>query len=82
MGIMEMAIASNELKHQKKAKNTDGKKTRSVRGIPKLMDAILLELKKVDYALFSCVREIQLKQGLYQVYPRMIEILWYLSTQG
>ena len=39
MGIMEMAIASNELKHQKKAKNTDGKKTRSVRGIPKLMDA-------------------------------------------
>ena len=39
MGIMEMAIASNELKHQKKAKNTDGKKTRSIRGIPKLMDA-------------------------------------------
>ena len=29
----------SELKHQKKAKNTDGKKTRSVRGIPKLMDA-------------------------------------------
>ena len=39
MGIMEMALASNELKQQKKAKNTDGKKTRSIRGIPKLMDA-------------------------------------------
>lgn len=39
MGIMDMAIATNELKHLKKAKNTDGKKTRSVRGIPKLMDA-------------------------------------------
>ena len=39
MGIMEMALATNELKHEKKAKNTDGKKTRSIRGIPKLMDA-------------------------------------------
>ena len=46
MGIMEMAIASNELKHLKKAKNTDGKKTSSVRGIPKLMDANFAGTKK------------------------------------
>ena len=35
---MEQAITLNEVKHNKDAKKTDGKKTRSVRGIPKLID--------------------------------------------
>ena len=39
LGVMEQAITLNEVKHNKDAKKTDGKKTRSVRGIPKLIDA-------------------------------------------
>lgn len=39
LGIMEQAISINEVKHTKESKKTDGKKTRSVRGIPKLIDA-------------------------------------------
>lgn len=48
MGIMEMAIATSELKHQKKAKSTDGKKTRRITGIPKLIDANLAGGKKAS----------------------------------
>ena len=39
MGVMEAAISLNEIKANKNAKKTDGKKTRSIRGIPKLIDA-------------------------------------------
>lgn len=39
LGIMEQAISINEVKHSKESKKTDGKKTRHVRGIPKLIDA-------------------------------------------
>lgn len=39
MGVMESAIALNEVKASKAAKKNDGKKTSSIRGIPKLMDA-------------------------------------------
>lgn len=39
LGIMDQAISINEVKHTKESKKTDGKKTRSVRGIPKLIDA-------------------------------------------
>lgn len=39
LGIMEQAITINEVKNTKESKKTDGKKTRSVRGIPKLIDA-------------------------------------------
>jgi len=39
MGVMESAIALNEVKANKAAKKNDGKKTTSIRGIPKLMDA-------------------------------------------
>jgi DNA topoisomerase-2 len=39
LGVMEQAISINEVKHTKESKKTDGKKTRSVRGIPKLIDA-------------------------------------------
>jgi DNA topoisomerase-2 len=39
LGIMEQALSLNEVKQTKEAKKSDGKKTRSVRGIPKLIDA-------------------------------------------
>ena len=39
LGVMEHAISINQVRESKDAKKTDGKKTRSVRGIPKLIDA-------------------------------------------
>jgi DNA topoisomerase-2 len=39
MGIMEKACALTEVKENKAAKKTDGSKSKSVRGIPKLTDA-------------------------------------------
>lgn len=39
LGVMEQAISLNEVKQTKDAKKTDGKKSKSVRGIPKLIDA-------------------------------------------
>ncbi len=39
MGVMESAIASNEIKAAKSAKKTDGRKTRNIRGVPKYMGA-------------------------------------------
>ena len=39
MGVMEAAISLNEIKDTKAAKKNDGKKVRTIRGLPKLMDA-------------------------------------------
>ena len=39
MGVMDAACALTEVKENKAAKKTDGAKTRSIRGIPKLIDA-------------------------------------------
>jgi DNA topoisomerase-2 len=39
MGVMATAISLNEVKQSKDAKKTDGKKTKNIRGIPKLIDA-------------------------------------------
>ena len=39
MGVMDAACALTEVKENKAAKKTDGSKTRSIRGIPKLIDA-------------------------------------------
>ena len=39
MGIMETACALMEIKEKKNAKKTDGKQSKSIRGIPKLVDA-------------------------------------------
>ena len=39
MGVMDSALSLNEIKHNKAAKKTDGRKTRSIRGIPKYMGA-------------------------------------------
>ena len=39
LGIMEQAISINQVRETKNAKKNDGRKTRSIRGIPKLVDA-------------------------------------------
>jgi len=39
LGIMDAACALTEVKENKAAKKTDGSKTRTIRGIPKLIDA-------------------------------------------
>ena len=39
MGVMDAAISLNEIKDTKAAKKNDGKKVRTIRGLPKLMDA-------------------------------------------
>ena len=39
MGVMDAALSSTQLKEMNGAKKTDGRKTRSVRGIPKYMSA-------------------------------------------
>lgn len=39
MGVMDAALSSTQLKEISGAKKTDGRKTRSIRGIPKLIDA-------------------------------------------
>ena len=39
LGVMEAAISLTEIKDTKAAKKTDGRKTTSIRGIPKLTDA-------------------------------------------
>ncbi len=49
-GIMEKALALNQLKDQKELQKTDGKKQNKLRGIPKLEDAngrVLLKVLNV-----------------------------------
>ena len=39
MGVMDSAISLNEVKENKAARKTDGRKSRIIKGIPKLIDA-------------------------------------------
>jgi len=39
LGVMEAAVSLTEIKDNKTAKKTDGRKTRTIRGLPKLTDA-------------------------------------------
>ena len=48
MGVMDAACAITELKDNKTAKKTDGTKSKSVRGIPKLTDANWAGTEKSD----------------------------------
>ena len=48
MGVMDAACALTEVKENKSAKKTDGAKTKSVRGIPKLIDANFAGTKKSE----------------------------------
>ena len=53
MGVMDAACALTEVKENKAAKKTDGVKTRSIRGIPKLIDAnyasINFKMRRIIY---------------------------------
>ena len=53
MGVMDAACALTEVKENTNAKKTDGSKTKSVRGIPKLIDANLAGTK--DSVLCSLI---------------------------
>ena len=48
MGVMDAACALTEVKENKAGKKTDGAKTKSVRGIPKLIDANFAGTEKSD----------------------------------
>ena len=39
LGVMDMAMSLTQVKENKEVKKTDGQKTKSIRGIPKLVDA-------------------------------------------
>ena len=68
LGIMEAACALTEVKENKLAKKTDGSKTKSVRGIPKLVDANEAGTSTSEKTALSCLlREIQLRLVLYLV---------------
>ena len=55
MGVMDAACALTEVKENKAAKKTDGTKTKSIRGIPKLTDANLAGTEKSkDCILIFC----------------------------
>ena len=55
MGIMDNAIALTEIKDNKAAKKTDGKKTKNIRGIPKLLDANFAGgVKSAECTLILC----------------------------
>ena len=51
LGIVENAILLNELKENKSAKKTDGRKTRFVKGLPKLIDANFAGMK-IDIIIY------------------------------
>jgi DNA topoisomerase-2 len=55
LGVMEQALSLNDVKQNKEAKKSDGKKTRTVRGIPKLIDANNAgTAKSMDCTLILC----------------------------
>lgn len=55
LGVMEQALSLNHVKQEKDAKKSDGKKSRSVRGIPKLTDANNAgTAKSMDCTLILC----------------------------
>lgn len=64
MGVMEAACALTEVKENKNVKKTDGAKTKSVRGIPKLIDANLAGTKKSDECLLILCEGDSAKAGI------------------
>ena len=68
MGVMDAALSLNEIKQNKAAKKTDGKKSRNIRGIPKLMDANWAGgPKSIECSLILCGEEIQQRRELFLV---------------
>jgi len=80
MGVMDAACALTEVKENNNAKKTDGTKTKSVRGIPKLIDANLAGTKDSDKCVLILCEGDSAKAGIvsglskedrayYGVYP-------------
>ena len=64
LGVMETAINLNEIKDNKAARKTDGKKSRSVRGIPKLIDANFAGTSKSHLAILILCEGDSAKAGI------------------
>ncbi len=55
LGVLEQAININNVKNNKIAKKTDGKKTKTIKGVPKLIDANYAGTpKSIDCTLILC----------------------------
>ena len=52
MGVMDAAISLNEVKENKAAKKTDGRKVEQLKGVPKLIDANKAGTSRVGNALY------------------------------
>ena len=86
IGIMDMAISLTELKDTKQNKKTDGSKTKSIRGIPKLIDANFAGTSKSNMCTLILCEGDSAKAGvvsglskddrnLYGVYPMRGKLL-------
>lgn len=64
LGVMDAAISLTELKENKAAKKTDGRKTKSIRGIPKLMDANWAGTTKSDQCILILCEGDSAKAGI------------------
>ncbi len=64
LGVMDAAISLTELKENKAAKKTDGRKTKSIRGIPKLMDANWAGTTKSDQCVLILCEGDSAKAGI------------------
>tara|TARA_B100001093_G_scaffold83901_1_gene75439 strand:+ start:21578 stop:25045 length:3468 start_codon:yes stop_codon:yes gene_type:complete len=64
MGVMEAAVSLNEVKENKLSKKSDGKKLKSLRGIPKLVDANWAGTSKSDKCILILCEGDSAKSGI------------------
>ena len=64
MGVMAAACALTEVKENKAAKKTDGSKSKSIRGIPKLIDANFAGTSKSDKCILILCEGDSAKAGI------------------
>jgi DNA topoisomerase-2 len=64
MGVMDAACALTEVKENKAAKKTDGTKSKTIRGIPKLIDANWAGTEKSDQTLIIFCEGDSAKAGI------------------
>jgi DNA topoisomerase II len=64
MGVMTAACALTEVKENKAAKKTDGSKSKSIRGIPKLIDANFAGTNKSDKCILILCEGDSAKAGI------------------
>ena len=64
MGVMDAACALTEVKENKAAKKTDGVKSKSIRGIPKLIDANWAGTEKSDQTMIIFCEGDSAKAGI------------------